>query len=63
MGIFEILWLCLLVAATICGVTSIDTSNHNIIDKILLYMIPILILAWMIIATGLLFVKDNINIY
>ena len=63
MGIFEILWLCLLATAVIFGVSSIDTSNHKLIDKILLYSIPILVFLWMIIGIGLLFVKDSINIY
>jgi len=63
MGVFEILWLCCIAAAVIFGMSSIDTSDHGLFDKILLYSIPILILAWMMIGTGLLYVKDNINIY
>lgn len=63
MGSFEILWLCLLAAAVIFGMSTVDTSDHCLLDKILLYSIPILVLAWMFIGAGLLFVKDNINIY
>lgn len=60
MGIFEILWLCLLAAAVILGMSTVDTSDHGLFDKILLYSIPILILAWMFIGAGLLFVEGNI---
>jgi hypothetical protein len=62
LGIIETIWLCLLAFGVIFGTFSIDTTGHNLIDKIMLYSIPVLILIWAFIATGLFLAKDNIII-
>ena len=53
-------WLGLLSFIILCSIRNIDTSNHTLIDKILLYSIGVLAIAWVVIAMGLMQGKDNI---
>lgn len=54
------IWLGLLSFIILCNIRTIDTSNHTLIDKILLYSIGVLGIAWVVVAMGLMQVKDNI---
>ena len=48
-----ILWLGLLSFIILCNLRTIDTSNHKLADKILLYSVGVLIIIWAVIGIGL----------
>jgi hypothetical protein len=62
MGWFEIVWLCVLSFVILCNVMSMSVKSEDITNKILLGILFVLIPIWIIIATGLISVKDNIPI-
>jgi len=60
MGWFEIVWLCILSFVILCNVMNMSVKAEDITNKILLGILFVLIPIWIIIATGLISVKDNI---